>query len=416
VVQQEAQRQGVAGYRLVLGTAKQWQVHTVPPRRVVDVDWQWQRQDTVQPLGASVLWRAGTLPQAIRGCESDWPRRSVVVLQAAPSHTPARQLTIQLLDRGSADLVFLGLDWAAHREALLPDPGITGSNQQVLLVLPPGAASPASLWQGNVGVVYSEDWPGLLKGLRFAGVQPVQDVWSTATVQGRVLLRGGPREDTGQRTGITFATVCGGAFTMGSEEFGDAKPPHAVTLSPFEISTTETTNAHYRRWRPEQQGEATLPVANVSWYDARAFCESAGYALPTEAQWEYAARGGSTTRWSFGDDEKQLGDYTWFPGNAGLQTHAVGTRRPNPLGLYDMHGNVWEWVADCYDAQAYAHRAPLVVDPQVGGRCQYRVRRGGSAWNDDARNLRSTNRDRDTPVDRFDLIGVRCVRRPRRQP
>jgi len=215
VLHQDVQRRGAATYRLVLGTAKQWQVHTVPPRSVVDVHWQWQRQDTVQALGASQLWRAGTLPQAIRGCESAWPRRSVVVLQAAPEHGPARQLAIQLLDRGSADLVLLGTDWAAYRDALLPDPEHTGSDQQVLLILPPGATPPALPWQGNTAVVQSADWLALTRQLQFADVRPVPEVWPTASTQGRVLLRGGPQEDTDTHTGITFVTVCGGTFTHG---------------------------------------------------------------------------------------------------------------------------------------------------------------------------------------------------------
>ena len=102
------------------------------------------------------------------------------------------------------------------------------------------------------------------------------------------------------------------------------------------------------------------PVVNVSWNDAAAFCqwlsrkEGKEYRLPTEAQWEYACRAGSTTRYSFGDDATSLGEYAWYAGNSGSKTHPVGEKKPNAWGLYDMHGNVWEWCADWFAADYYA--------------------------------------------------------------
>src|SRR5215510_1263556 len=160
-------------------------------------------------------------------------------------------------------------------------------------------------------------------------------------------------------------------------------------------------------------------MVNVSWNDAKAFCEKYGYALPTEAEWEYAARGGSVTPWSFGSDTQQLGNYAWFSDISEKEIHAVGTKLPNPLSLYDMHGNVWEWVADCYDDKAYQNRSDLITDPVVnpgvGSQCQYRVLRGGSAWFN-SRSLRSALRAWVEPEVRDDGIGFRCVRRLRRQP
>ena len=94
----------------------------------------------------------------------------------------------------------------------------------------------------------------------------------------------------------------------------------------------------------------------------------------------------------------------------------VGQKLPNPLGLYDMHGNAWEWVEDCYDGNAYKNRSELLVDPRVSGSCPFRVLRGGSAWYAGPWDLRSADRRRDAPGFRNDLIGFRCVRRPRRQP
>ncbi len=143
-----------------------------------------------------------------------------------------------------------------------------------------------------------------------------------------------------------------------------------------------------------------------------------GYALPSEAEWEYAARGGSVTPWSFAGNEQQLGNYAWFSGNSAGQAHEVGSKLPNPLDLNDMHGNVWEWVTDCYDDKAYHGRPEMIVDPVVNptvvSSCQYRVLRGGS-WLYDL-GPRSAFRFWYEPGLRIDNIGFRCVRRPRRQP
>ena len=100
--------------------------------------------------------------------------------------------------------------------------------------------------------------------------------------------------------------------------------------------------------------------------------------------------------------------------NSKNSVQPVGQKLPNPLGLYDMHGNVWEWVEDCFDENAYKNRPELLVDPIVSGSCQYRVLRGGSAWLGDPRHLRSADRVRVVPEVRDVDIGFRCVRRPRR--
>ncbi len=266
----------------------------------------------------------------------------------------------------------------------------------------------------------AKDLQTLATGLDFSGVRPLHEIWGETKTPSGLLLRGGPKEKTDTETDMTFVQVCGGTFSMGSgdndkDADDDEKPQPTVTLSTFEISTTEITNAQYRRFRQDHKGEDTLPAVDVSWNDAKAFCEQYGYALPTEAEWEYAARGGSVTRWSCGDDEKQLGHYAWFAKNSKSRAHPVRKRRPNPLGLYDMHGNVWEWVADCYEEEAYRDRSSPLVDPKVGGSCKLRALRGGSAWNV-PRRLRSAYRNGFTPESRFADTGFRCVRRPRRQP
>jgi formylglycine-generating enzyme required for sulfatase activity len=415
VVIQDMRRSGAETYRLALGTPKTLRVETVSAHSVINVTWSWKEEPNVKPFGQSELWYAGTLPQAIRGCEQNWPRRSLVVIQADPSDVPARQLAIQLLDRGSADAVLLGTDWANHLQELIQVDANMTMPDQLLLILPPGAPVPALAFQGIYSVVETRELHALATSLDFAGVQKVSEVWEEAGADSPLLLRGRPKPTLDESTGINFVKVCGGTFTMGSSDFdNDEKPPHPVTLSTFEISQTEITKAQYLGPLKLVNG-GDLPMGEVTWNDAKAFCEKHGYVLPTEAEWEYAARGGSVTPWSFGNDEQQLGNYAWFVGNSGNEEHPVGQKLPNPLGLYDMHGNVFEWVEDCYDENAYKKRPELLVDPLVSSSCQYRVLRGGSAW-DVPWYLRSAVRYRRVPVHRYDYIGFRCVRRPRRQP
>ncbi len=217
--------------------------------------------------------------------------------------------------------------------------------------------------------------------------------------------------------GITYVHICGGTFIMGSTASpqlvdGTEKPLHPVTLSEFWLSETEITNQQYRRAHPERQGEANLPVANVNWPEAEAACESLGAQLPTEAEWEYAARAGSQTAWSFGDDESKLGEYAWYKANSGDRAHVVATRAPNPWGLYDMHGNLAEWVADWYGP----YPGGAQTDPSGPQAGQHRVVRGGSFGNDWPNVLRSAIRGKLPPGARSRDIGFRCARGSHRQP
>ena len=314
VMLQDIRRSGAETYRLALGTPKMLRVETVPAHSVINVTWNWKEEDNVKPFGHSELWHAGTLPQAIRGCEPNWPRRSLVVIQAEPGDVPARQLAIQLLDRGSADAVLLGTDWAEHLKELIQVDASMTTPDQLLLILPPDTPVPPLKFQGAYGVVESRELHALATRLDFAGVRKLSEVWGEARADSPLLLRGGPEQTPDPRTDITFVKVCGGTFTMGSDEFDGEKPPHPVTLSTFEISQTEITEAQYSESLERSKGGTGLPAVNVTWHDAKAFCEKSGYALPTEAEWEYAARGGSITPWSFGSDEKQLGNYAWYSG------------------------------------------------------------------------------------------------------
>jgi len=147
-------------------------------------------------------------------------------------------------------------------------------------------------------------------------------------------------------------TIPGGAFVMGSPE-GGYEPQQQVTVQPFFMGKYPVTQAEYQAVMGKNpshfSGNPRNPVERVSWFDAQAFCDKLSqltgknYRLPTEAEWEYACRAGTQTRFCFGDDKSQLGDYAWFDANSGSRSHPVGQKKPNAFGLYDMHGNVLEW-------------------------------------------------------------------------
>jgi formylglycine-generating enzyme required for sulfatase activity len=155
-----------------------------------------------------------------------------------------------------------------------------------------------------------------------------------------------------------------------------------------------------------------LPVESISWTDAVEFCRvfteqerKAGrlppgweYGLPTEAQWEYACREGSQTRYSFGDNESRLAEFAWCDANSKLRTHEVGQKLPNPWGLHDMHGNVWEWCRDWYGAD----------DPEVADGPSRRVLRGG-AWHNEGRYCRSAHRGGAFPGEMSNSYGFRVA-------
>ena len=213
---------------------------------------------------------------------------------------------------------------------------------------------------------------------------------------------------------MEFKPIIGGTFTM-----GQGREAHKVTLTkPFEIGVYEVTQEQYKKvmgTNPSDFSGPQNPVENVSWDDAVDFCgklsalpgeESAGYVyrLPTEAEWEYACRAGTTTEYSFGDSDS-LGDYAWYDTNSGKTTHPVGQKHPNAWGLYDMHGNVWEWCQDCHAD----YPSGSVADPTGPSSGSFRVARGGS-WFYAAGDCRSANRRRDSPSYRNSSLGFRVVR------
>jgi formylglycine-generating enzyme required for sulfatase activity len=169
---------------------------------------------------------------------------------------------------------------------------------------------------------------------------------------------------------------------------------------------------------PSKWKDDNGPVEQVSWDDAVEFCQKlsalpeehqAGrvYRLPIEAEWEYACRAGTDTKYSFGDDDSKLGEYGWFDGNSGGQTQRVGQKKANAWGLFDMHGNVWELCSDWYGD----YPKGAVTDPQGPSRASVRVSRGGS-WYDPAKYSRSAYRCGDGPSRRYYFLGFRIAMGP----
>ncbi|MDR2450345.1 MAG: formylglycine-generating enzyme family protein [Candidatus Accumulibacter sp.] len=224
---------------------------------------------------------------------------------------------------------------------------------------------------------------------------------------------------------MEFVLIPAGSFLMGAdknfeETSDDETPQHQVTISkPFYLGKYEVTQAQWvavMRINPSKFSGWSNPVEYISWNNAQIFIERLNlkertdkYRLPTEAEWEYAARAGTTTRYSFGDDADNLGRHAWYDGNSGMKTHPVGQKEANPWGFYDMHGNVWEWVQDWYDEDYYA-KSP-VRDPSGPSEGSFRVLRGGS-WYFDAAGLRSANRFYLSPDYRVELNGFRLAFSP----
>ena len=188
---------------------------------------------------------------------------------------------------------------------------------------------------------------------------------------------------------IEMVRVEGGGFQMGSEEYGDEKPVHPVTLSGFYLGRYPVTQAQWQAVmgkNPSRFIGANRPVERVSWQDCQAFLgqlhrlTGRAFRLPTEAQWEYAARGGCRSRgfrYAGSDRPDEVG---WYDENSYGETKPVGLKLANELGLFDMSGNVSEWCADRYDDEYYARcaEAGVVVDPAGPDQGAFRVQRGGS--------------------------------------
>jgi formylglycine-generating enzyme required for sulfatase activity len=259
---------------------------------------------------------------------------------------------------------------------------------------------------------------------------------------------------TTRTAGIKLKLIPAGEFMMGSPDDDkdagkDEKPQHRVRITrPFYLGVTEVTQAEYAAVmgvnpsafsssgtsKEDVEGKSTdrLPVESIPWLDAVTFCNKlselegrppfyringaavlvndwngTGYRLPTEAEWEYACRARTTARYSFGEDQEGLGEFGWFVGNSGSRTHPVGEKRPNGFGLFDMHGNVWEWCWDWF-GEAY-YESSAVEDPRGPDAASSRVNRGGG-WRYGPRSAGSAFRTSDEPGLRDRNLGFRLAR------
>jgi formylglycine-generating enzyme required for sulfatase activity len=226
-----------------------------------------------------------------------------------------------------------------------------------------------------------------------------------------------PESSLTNSLGMQFALIPAGEFLMGSTSGTGHDLVHTVRISrPFYLGSHEVTQGQWEAVMGNNpshfKSDANRPVETVSWGEVQKFIDKLNtreggtkYRLPTEAEWEYAARAGSTTAYSFGDDSRQLGKYAWFADNAGNTTRPVGKLQPNGWGLYDMHGNVWEWVQDWYGT----YTTEPVTDPQGPASGLLRISRGGG-WQFTAWYCRSVYRYRLVPDNRMAFLGFRLLR------
>ncbi|MCF0197481.1 MAG: SUMF1/EgtB/PvdO family nonheme iron enzyme, partial [Bacteroidaceae bacterium] len=210
--------------------------------------------------------------------------------------------------------------------------------------------------------------------------------------------------------------VDGGTFQMGGDAVdseADEKPAHNVTLSTFYIGLTEVTQAQWKAVmgsNPSEQKGDDLPVENVTWEDCQTFINRLNnlsnnrFRLPSEAEWEFAARGGKKSKGYTYSGSNDIGTVAWYGDNSEGTTHSVGSKEPNELGIYDMSGNVWEWCQDRYGK----YRSEAQVNPidPTSGPC--RVNRGG-CWGSQDRSCRPSFRGSDYPNDNYNYLGLRLI-------
>ncbi len=256
-----------------------------------------------------------------------------------------------------------------------------------------------------------------MRRLWFCVIAGFAIIFTTSAQDNASTARQGPLE------GMVFVHIPAGSFVMGSPEdeidrSSEEGPQHRVTLDAFEMMTVEVTQAMWQEvmgTNPSQFTSTTdLPVENVSWDDIQEFLASmnqrypgCGYRLPTEAEWEYACRAGTTTRFYSGNDDSDLSDAGWYSGNSDETTHPVGLKEPSAWDLYDMHGNVWECCNDLYDPGYYLNSPDHNPQGPASGRS--RVLRGGSCG-DSSGHCRAAIRRGSRPSYRCNSFGFRIVR------
>jgi formylglycine-generating enzyme required for sulfatase activity len=256
-------------------------------------------------------------------------------------------------------------------------------------------------------------------------VMPVRLVAASSSDQniGDANVKATVKIKTNAQDAQVYVWIPAGNFMMGCSPgddqcFSEEKPAHEVSLSQgFWLGRTEVTIHAYEKFAgiadgqlksgsgsassSEQENESSMPVVNVTWDEANDFCKWAGGRLPTEAEWEYAARAGtSTSRYG------ELDEIAWYDKNSGNSIHKAGQKRANKFGLFDMLGNTWEWVSDFYDGKYYSRSPQSDPTGPVTGRLH--GLRGGS-WLNNSKLVRVSDRGRSTPELRFNYFGLRCV-------
>jgi len=239
------------------------------------------------------------------------------------------------------------------------------------------------------------------------------------------------------KSGVDMILVPSGSFTMGDKQGDVDEQPHKVYVDSFYVDKYLVTQEEYEKVmgeNPSRWKERKNPVEQVRWSDAVKYCnarsrlegfqpcynletwecnfDADGYRLPTEAEWEYACRAGTETSYSFGDDARKLKNYAWFKDNSGGRPRPVGQKLPNPWGIYDVYGNVWEWCNDFYKVDYYQESPEK--NPKGPATGDTKVLRGG-CWNATADKCRSSYRYNENPgytdvCFGYDIYGFRCAR------
>ena len=281
-------------------------------------------------------------------------------------------------------------------------------------------------------------------GLSFVGVMLIYNSTNNSgkdiSVEVRKFVQVTPVPDSTQSSAQVVLQDCsdcpemqlvkGGAFIMGSDTASpSAQPAHEVQVADFYISkwpitrkqwnyyvrTQKYTNSDLKYQVVSAPASENFPATGIDYIDAKGYAEwlatqyNGSYRLLSEAEWEYAARGGSSTKYFFGNDNSQLGEYAWYSENSGETLHAVAQKKPNPLGLYDMYGLVYQWVKDCWHTNYVG--APKTAIPWMSEVCESRVLRGGN-YGDGASTMESSAR---WPLDSEKsaavyMIGIRVAR------
>ncbi len=302
-----------------------------------------------------------------------------------------------------------------------------GGEETIEARLEPPLGAIASNSAFATGKTPADQPPLAIAPLDTAKAKQIQEAWAKQL--------GVPVEITNS-IGMKLVLIPPGEFMMGSPDLDKnaerwEKPQHHVRITkPFYLGVMEVTQEEYQRvmgtnpsyfsatgnGKDKLGGQDTtrFPLENVTWDDAAEFCRKVSqmpeektarwYRLPSEAQWEYACRAGSTTRYCFGDEESGLGEYAWYGANSNVTTHPVGGKKPNAWGLYDMHGNVWEWCQDYYFNENYAQSA--TDDPTGPDWSIFRTFRGGG-WSNGTEASRSASRIGDDPGRRSFCMGFR---------